>query len=536
MADQFKRGAFLDSFWDVSDLVPNSRSIKRKTKTVELEEIVADEGDRVHSQENTVITRQISPATRVSQAPSFEKIETYSPNNSLLHQIILKKKISDLKYYENFKQEALKYYNTEETEGEYESFFSYVPQYDQLNEKQRKYYFYWRSCVRKGEYKDTDYSYILLYVFELLNCADESNALKHQIMLTEIWNNYGKKYPMISSKLINWICDFSLIHRLPPPENLKKEMVFSAQSLKEYFISVPDNDYEACAETLLKYCSSYDYHTSKFYKGNNEKFFDKHIKGVLRCAVRYYSENGKILSKLSSEDSKMTKDAFAGALCTDKNRYIIEIKYCSFSCSNELRFLVGDIVKYAENKIRTKLGIKSKLTVYSITSELQEKIDRYFNENSGDISPTKALKKEAPQEYDVLYDVPVKPLSLSDALKIEESSWDTTNDLVSAFEEHTNDTESIPCETFVACENIAAPASENEDTEIKAALGDLYDIAVAIKSKDKQKLFELTKGKMIDAIVDQINEISTDVIGDILIEEDASGDFILVDCYSDIIE
>ena len=67
-------------------------------------------------------------------------------------------------------------------------------------------------------------------------------------------------------------------------------------------------------------------------------------------------------------------------------------------------------------------------------------------------------------------------------------------------------------------------------------MGELYNIAVAIKSKDKQKLLELTKGKMIDAIVDQINEISTDVIGDILIEEDENGEFVLVDCYSDIIE
>ena len=534
MADQFKRGAFLDSFWDVSDLIPNSRSIKRKIKPVELEEIVADEGNKNISEDNTVITRRIAPAQR-EQYVTFEKTDVYYPENSLLHEIILKKRTSALRFYENFEYEALKYYSIEEAESEYEPFFSYVPQYDQLNEKQKKYYFYWRSLVRKGDYKDTDYSYILLYIFELLNCADESNAIKHQEMLTEIWNNYGKRYPMLSSKLINWICDFGLVHRLPPPKNLKKEMVFSAQSLKEYFISVPDNDYEACAETLLKYCSSYDYHSSKFSKGNNEKIFDKHIRGVLRCAVKHYSENGKILSRLSYEDSKMTRDAFAGALCTDKNRYIIEIKYCSFSCSNELRFLIGDIIKYAENKIRAKLGIKSKLTVYSITSELQEKIERYFNESANDISPAKAPKKEAPQEYDVLYDVPVKPLSLSDALKIEESSWDTTNELVSAFEENVDVIESTPIETFVAEDAISA-AADNEDTEIKAALGELYNIAVAIKSKDKQKLLALTKGKMIDAIVDQINEISTDVIGDILIEEDENGEFVLVDCYSDIIE
>ena len=142
MADQFKRGAFLDSFWDVSDLVPNSRSIKRKPKTIELEEIVADEGSRSHNQEDTVITRRIAPTPRESQVASFEKTEVYYPKNSLLHEIIIKKKANALKYYENFEQDALKYYNAEEKDAEYEPFFSYVPQYDQLNDKQRKYYFY----------------------------------------------------------------------------------------------------------------------------------------------------------------------------------------------------------------------------------------------------------------------------------------------------------------------------------------------------------------------------------------------------------
>ena len=451
----------------------------------------------------------------------------------MLHQIILKKKSHSLRFYEDFERDALRFYSVEESEAEYEPYFSYVPQYDQLTEKQRRYYFYWRSCVRKGDYQNTDYSYILLYVFELLNCADDTNARKHQEMLTEIWNNYNKSYPMISQKLITWICDFSLLHKLSPPANLKKEMVFAARSLKEYFITVPDNDFGACAETLIKYCSSYDYRTSKFVKESNAKIFDKYIKGALSCAVKHYSDNGKILSKLSSEDSEMTRDAFAGALCTEKNRFIIEIKYCSFSCSNELRFLVGDIIKYAENKIRVKLGIKSKLTVYSITTELKEKIDRYFSENFKEISVQKSEKAEPRQDYDVLYDVPVKPLSLSDALLIEESSWDTTNELISTFEDERTDiemTESYAAET----NEVTEKNSGNES--IKDAFGELYEIILAIKSGNTQRLSELTMGKMMDAIVDRINEISADVIGDILVEENENGDWCLIDCYLDMIE
>ena len=463
----------LDSFWDISSLVPERSFAKRTKNNVTLtqintnEKVKGEEGNNKLTYTSSIIERKISEHHSKSK-DTYGDIFSYTPSNSLIHNVTLKKRLSSLTYYDDFVKDAQRYSECKVDNAEFVPFFSYVPQYNQLDKKQLAYYFYWRSKARESIFEDTDYSYILLYVFELLNLADIDNALDYQIKLTDLWNHYGRSYPMLSNKLILWICDFSLIYQLPPPHNMSRHMVSEAQSLKEFFISIPDNDLNACVSSLLKYCTSYDYHTSKFATDDNLSLYDKHVRGALRTAVDFFSENGKILSKLSYEDSFMIRDSFSGALCSSKIRYSIEIKYCSFSRSNELRYLVGDIVKYAENKIRAHLGIKSRLTVYSISAELKEKIDAYFSDNLScdKIRPA----KEEKHDYDVLYDLPVKPLSLKNALAIEEASWETTNELVDAFTKIGALKTAEICKKALAVFNGKVPTDRDEREELLDSL------------------------------------------------------------------
>lgn len=537
----------LDSFWDLSRLIPEKRDIKKKSIPVVLQDIVVDgkfdsatPKDELRlsyaeeRSENAVIEKIITEDGPCREAKKYESVISYKPENSLLHEVYLKKKVCSFDFYEEFLKDAQRYLEKEVEKADPVSFFSYVPQYNQLNPAQLNFYLYWRSNVRKGIFECVDYSYILLYIYELINTSDETNALDNQIMLTELWNNYAESYPAIAGRLISWICDLSLIYKLLPPPNMKKRMVSSCNGFKEFFISVPNGDYDLCARTLLKYCSSYDYRKSKFAQGENLKVYDDHVFGAVCCAVDYYSENGKILFKLSSEDSRLVREAFSGALCSKKMRYDIDISYCSFSRSNELRFLVGDVVKYAENKIRELLGIKSKLTVYSVPTELKEKIDAYFK--SINVIPSRKKKKEEVHEYDVLYDVPVKKFSLSDALKIENASWDTTNELITAFEDTAEEDVSADKKESFSSEAIDFDVKETE-SDLNRALGELLVFVEAIKAQDKEKMAEYISrsGKMLDSIVDEVNEIASDVIGDILLEDDGDGNLSVIDCYADMI-
>ena len=220
----------------------------------------------------------------------------------------------------------------------------------------------------------------------------------------------------------------------------------------------------------------------------------------------------------------VARDVFAGAVCVAEQKFRIEVSYCSFSRSNELRFLVGDIVKYSENKLRAYIGIKSRMTVYSIGTELRRLLDEYFYVSLPASKKHRQVQKK--QEYEKLYDVPQRPLSLSEAAKIEAGSWETTKELVTAFEEETSD------ETLNdICDDKGQNNSRQSDNDdcfhiyrkailelIDGKASAIYDLASAL-------------GRLPDAVVDSINEIAFDSFGDTLIEDDGMGNYTVIEDY-----
>ena len=534
----------LDDFWDLSSLVPQKNTTTFYKNSVDTT-AVDIEDDRNSFQKgsksttsltnngDTVIKRYVNPChyeNKKIRRESFESTETYYPENSLLHKVTLKKRKSEYQLYSEFLEDAKRYHAADAFESPFEPYYSYVPQYNQLTSEQLNYYLWWRKCFKEGVLIKIDYSYILLYVFELINLGDQQDVLYAQAQLASLWNSYHKEYAALASKLATWICDFSLIHHLPMPTNVRNSIGKYVPALKEFFIQFSKGDYDGCARSLIKYCTEYNYHSSKFAKEPNLAVFEEHIFGAMRTAVIFYSSDEALLSKLSSEDSKLVRNSFEGALCVSSQRYEIEVKYSSFSRSNELRYIMGDIVKYSENKIRTYLGIKSKLSVYSVSGELQQAIDAYF-ENTLFSKPKISQKKQERQEYDALYDLPNTALSLEKAKQIEQDSWGVTKDLISAFEEDCEPP--AEQEALAVHKDISAP---NENTSLAVALEEYMDFIKSIKSHNTAKYtdFAVNRGKLIDGIIDEINEIAVEIIGDVLIEE-TDGGFDIIDCYAEMI-
>ncbi|MBR2353521.1 MAG: TerB N-terminal domain-containing protein, partial [Clostridia bacterium] len=446
MGDQSNNRS-LDDFWDISDLIPKRKqtiSYHRPAEPVEIHAPSIAPKREEPADTDTVIVRYIHPSseeTLTGRTELYESEESYAPTASLIHEVTLKKKKSSYRFYQDFLEDALRLSKKKGSPCDYVPYFSYVPQYNQLNEQQLAYYLWFRDSFLRGERIRIDYSYVLLWVYERINLGASADVLESQRILTKLWYAYEREFPALSSKLAEWICDFSLIHRLPPPPEADEQLVRRVPTLREFYLTMPDYDIGGCVKSLLKFCSSYNYQTSKFATEENLPLFERHVPEALKRAVSFYSSDGKILSDLSFEDSTLKRDAYAGALCTSDARIRIEVRYCSFSRSNELRFLVGDVIKYAENKIRVYLGIKSKMTVYSIPTELQRILDEYFVAN---LSGRKIkVSKREPEAYEALYEISKVPLSLSAAERIERESWSTTEKLVSAFEAESEISETV---------------------------------------------------------------------------------------------
>jgi len=574
----------LDDFWDISALIPPKKAAPpRKPSSVTLTEIT--EGDREETgqpaspmntrltnlppkkderqsdailqanqsvkteQRDTVITRFIPPHTPEPIKKIPEPDDEYTPQGSMLHRVRIYRWKTSYQYYEDFCLQATALYHRRGEPCQPVAFFSYVPQYSQMNRAQLAWYLYWRDGVRRGEIMQADYSYILLYIYEIINLADTVDVRAGQQQLCALRKAFRDTYPRLGHLLNEWICDYSLIHHLPPPE-LDDLGAVADCTLKEFY--VPNTDASShYAAALMAFGSNYVYTKSKFAAGENRSLYDRHMSGALYACMTDPGEVGQRMASAGVEESRLIRDAYTGALCSHRVKRRIEIDYCSFARSHELRILVTDIMKYTENRLRAYLGVKSRLGLYALPQSFRDCIDRYMRS----ALPTKerVMRPEPRQEYEALYDVPKTAFSASHAAEIEADSWNTTERLISAFEEPppsmppANDMTELEPPALVSHEEKIAEmpqeslqdnTSTDETHLLKNKLGDLCDfLNYALRSDTAaQRSFTRGRGEMVDSIVDRINEIAADILGDVLLEENDEGGYTVIEDYRSLFE
>ena len=544
-----RRSAELDSFWDIDALLP-PRRVPARSRNTEAEEITvtAKETDAptyhaeplpppsgdtvVHPHEaplsGTSVRRSVFPALPPAPAPIME----YEPDSALLHRVSVYLPRSTHTYYDAFCRTARTLADRHGSPAKPVPFFSYVPQYDQMTRAQLDWYLCLRDCIRKGVCPATDYSYLLLLVFEIINLAEHGDTARGQETLVRIWQNYRAAYPQLSGYLPEWICDYSLIHRLPPPvlSHGERTEIMRHCALKEFYVAGGEDGY---LQALLCFASNYDYHKSKFCTRETLPQFDRVIPAVLSAVMTRLSRDGKLFADLRMDDSRLGRFAYNGALCASENRRKLDISYCSFSRSHELRFLVTDIIKYTENRLRAVLGVRSRMTVYALPSEVREAIDTECTALLPKKEPPRRSQKaEEPPAYEALYDLPSRPLDPARAAEIERASWDTTERLVEAFEAEEKDAPASaesPAPATSAAAPAVAPQAEEKAAEQPPAMTSPYAryaaFLAAVREADNAKIRAAAQalGSLPDALADEINELSTDDMGDILLEDCGDG-------------
>ena len=545
----------LDSFWDIESLLPKKKktvysSPMPDTSTTEIEIPQRGAGESRNASKAQAIPlptprtdpqptrRFIPPHTEAEERAKPEPILEYTPENTLIRSVRIYRPQGNYQYYEAFLRDAIRLYPIHGEECPRVTFFSYVPQYSQLDRAQLEWYLWWRECVRNGEYLNTDYAYVLLYLYELINLSARLDPKTVQTAMINVWEHYRDIYHQLDAYLSEWVCDHALLYQLSVPANMPQKLLSIAMTrcnFKEFYFSPdPTGRY---AGALIAFCNNYDYKKSKFYAAN-AALFDRCMPTVLNSIVDHMSGEGKLFGATRMDDSRMMRSAFTGALCACSIKRNIELEYCSFSRSNELRYLITDVIKYTENLLRAHLGIRSRLSIYSLPNGIRESIDACVSP----LLPPKPLqartKKEEPvAEYEKLYDLPSRPLSLSHAAEIEKNSWNTTERLIEAFEEETTDV-SIEKEPVAIPVPAPAEAHEEQESGLSSMLLPYAAFLRAVMEEDRnaQKIRADSLGMLPDAVADAINEIAAEQTGDILIEEDGEGCYLAIPDYTDLIE
>lgn len=523
-----KRKEELDDFWDIGRLIPPKPKNASKPTISPAQTVPTDisiDISSLSSERNEIEQRltvsQRTPSHVEKHSPVYAKYEKFSP--LIFHVKILNWK-STYNYYEFFCRQAAALYHKHGTECPEVHFFSYVAQYSQLNRRQLDWYLWWRECVRNGVYLKTDISYIYLLIFEIINLGNAIDTASSLDILIALWTNYKDDYPQLTGALGDWICDYSLIHKLPiafPDKRIGREMI-SSVSFAEVFFSFDLSDTALLSRFLISFCNSHNYRKSKFYVDDQKALYDRH----LPAALEYLLQRTDIAQRLAEQPRKhVSRVAFTGALCSYKTRKHIEVDYLSLCDSHEIKSKIGDIIKYAENKLRAYLGIRSRLGISLSNEKIKKCIDEYF---SGALALSRESGAKLP-EYEKLYEIKETEFSLKSALDIEQQSWEVTEKLVEAFEEESPQ-KLIP----IKAEQESPRENPNETSELACFLADisshleffqyvLHDDIVGQQTYIKEHRL------MPETIVDEINDRAADILGDIVIEEYEDGYRIIED-------
>ncbi|MBQ3955830.1 MAG: TerB N-terminal domain-containing protein [Clostridia bacterium] len=508
--------------------------------------------------------RTESPRRR--SAGSVE-VKNYSPGGKLIRTVSVRTWESDTEFYNRFLADAARSHETPcpdpETSPEPVPYSSFVPQYAHMNLNQLNYYRWMRENIRRGITPAADFSYVLLYIYEILNLPDRIPPERGAELLSRIWLGYRGAYPRLDGSLCEWLPDYCLIHGIPMPavlEPILPEIVPKAQ-LKEFWLdrAAGDADCMMLARAILETSSDYNYRTSRYYADRRDDY-EKHIPAAIAKALAADREANRGLFALDKV-YQMTRDSYVGAVAASSVKRRIDLSFVSLTRRADSRPQVTAAVKYAENKLRAVLGIKAKLGADGVSEENARAIDAWFAPFLPTREQIRQKKEDAymPPDYLKNYEAEDTGFDPDAAAAIEAKSWANTSRLTGddygadpAETEIPPESSESPWEETVEVEGeigsetacgIPAPASEetNEETDPgnpaeESPCGDgsgdeILRDALRAAMNGRFRGYCREHGLYEGDAADRINALFLESIGDVVLEADADGGFRFVEDY-----
>ena len=459
----------------------------------------------------------------------------YCPENSLIKSVTVRRITDKYDFYDSFRKAAILYFDCPGEKCEFAQFYSYMPQYSQLNKAQKDYYFYWRSEMRRGRYIKTDYSYVYLYVYEILNLPDLIPAEDGVRLLCRLWREYRASLPRMDMYFSVWVSDYCLVHNLKCPIEEIRDFIFDViriTDFKEYYFTDLGKTSREGVWTLLAYLSDYDWQKGLYsVVGRDDtpeakkkrEVYTTLLEGAMRVILPTAWELC-IGERDEREPVRICRNAFPSTLLTHSVKSKLDIEYYPIADAVELRAGITAAVRYTENKLRGVFGMRSRLAVKSVPESYKELIDCYFSELEG--KRQRLIAKQNQPEYERLYDAPKEKLSFAGADEIERLSWDTTARLCEDSEEYTeHEVLTDPTVELAATETLAP--SENPS--------DSYGLGadeIAYLSGLAEGSYTYSGNIPEETVVEKINEAFSDNFGDVVIEHDGEA-FTLIEDYKE---
>ena len=326
---------------------------------------------------------------------------------------------------DKFFDDMKKYADTVGQKAEFVPFMQYWPTYDSMDRRQRAWYFYWRTQVRKGEYPNTDLSYIFVHIYELLSGCGWKQASDGYSQLMSLWMSYRERFPKLDQYLFGWIFDFAKLYQLDftMPEICNLQLPSQAV-IRDLLLDQHSNEKPLRLPFPL-ICSLCDYSImgSKFYKDRHQQLMQEAIPRVVALAdAVLLKEKGRGIFAIygPNRPRKQSYYAFQSAVCPEANKRI-DLSVKAYSVSTRLRNYVNQLVRYSENVLRSLYGYRGRLRGVELEPELSSLVEsflkkEYTPKENTEKAPSKQV--EVKLDFDSIASLRAQSDAVRDALEV----------------------------------------------------------------------------------------------------------------------
>lgn len=288
-----------------------------------------------------------------------------------------------------FLKDAQQYHKRTEWPTEHVPFMHYWPTYDAMGAAQQRWYFYWRSQIRQGNFLPTDLSYIFVHVYELLNLVEVADPVQAASRLWILWQKYRAQHFKLDNYLPDWGGDLLAVKVGINPALTwwAKSSELNVELLAPVTNALIQSFVQAGKSAEMPYAfwarlTAYR-PRNKFYQEHNaDGQIDRAYEKAIRVATDYWQRTSgqSLLEKFTSPNVQpFRKPVFTSAMIGYAYPKAIDLGQGRNYLDNpRLNEQLTSVVKYAENSLRKQMGFSRKLSGISLDAGLAQALDAAF--------------------------------------------------------------------------------------------------------------------------------------------------------------
>lgn len=410
-------------------------------------------------------------------------------------------------------------------------FSCYWPKYSDMNVPQRNWYFHLRSRMRRGDYPDTDLSYLFVRIYELINGIACENATSAYHELMAIWRHYRDRYPKLDKYLDDWAFDFVCLKNpgVSAWEHMKAAPALTQAALDTALTQRIVDEPLVLPLPALELISGYRITQSKFWLSGHGELMANALPLAIAFADAHIreSEHGGLLGRFAPVPVREKRNAFQSAVVEREMQY--ELTYVPYCASEPLKELISQMLRYVENALRARCGFEAKLRGVALDKPYSDWIDAYI---ARQFAPKKAVQVQPASRVS---------LDASTLEKLRSESDEVRDALIASMEQEEPE---AACDVRTPARPADAPEGMLTDLDpVNRILHALTEDQRLILEHFRAKGWELDAGAcarafpalLMDAELDDVNAQSLRYLGAQLIAREETL-FAVADDYRDELE